>query len=104
MLLLQHSSHIKSKLTTVALTNSYPENTVFHFEGFNKFTDKEAFIKVLKEKAASTGTILVTYSTYNNTSKTDPTHQTVITCKHYGILKNSIYKQHLYFKVSITSN
>jgi hypothetical protein len=28
MLLLQHSNHIKSKLTTLALTNSYPENAV----------------------------------------------------------------------------
>jgi hypothetical protein len=78
----------------VVLTNSYPENAVFHFEGFNKFTDKEILIKILKQKAASTGTTLVTCSTYDNTSATDPTHQTVITCKHYGILKKSIYKEH----------
>jgi hypothetical protein len=80
----------------VTLTNSCPENTVFHFEGFNKFNDKEVLIKLLKQKAASAGTTLVNHSTYNNTFATDPTHQTVITCKHYGILKNSIYKQHTF--------
>jgi hypothetical protein len=94
MLLLQHSNHIKSKLTRLALIDSYPENAVFHFEGFNKFSDKAILIKILKQKAASTGTTLVTRSTYDNTSATDPTHQTVITCKHYGFLKQSIYKDH----------
>jgi hypothetical protein len=84
----------------VALINSYPQNAVFHFEGFNKFTDKEILIKILKQKATSTGTTLVTRSTYNNTSTTNPTHQTVITCKHYGILKKSIYKEHS-FKANI---
>jgi hypothetical protein len=88
MLLLQHSNHIKSKLTELALINSYPENAVSHFEGFNKFTDKKILIKILKQKAASTGSTLVTCSTYDNTSATDPTHQTVITCEHHGILKN----------------
>jgi hypothetical protein len=93
MFLLQYNSHIKSKLTTVALTNLYPENAVFHFEGSTKFIDKDALIKIFKEKVASTGTTLTNCSSYDYTSATDPTYQTVITCKQYGILKKSIFKQ-----------
>jgi hypothetical protein len=36
MYLSQCSNHIQTKLISFAFTNGYPENIIFHFEGFNK--------------------------------------------------------------------
>jgi hypothetical protein len=91
--LFQHYEKIKSKVNQLALMNSYPDNVIFHFENYHSFEQKNDLITAIKDNASHTGTYLVTHTTRSNPNQQDPSHHTILACKHYGQPEKSTQKE-----------
>ena len=78
-----NNSSLYGLIDQISLVNSYPNNAIFHFEGYETKDDREPLASYIKSSAFKSGTILNSTKSYNKSEKTKAYNFT-LTCAHYG--------------------
>ena len=81
-----------AKMNEIAISENYPSNAAFYFEGFDGLQNKNKLIEILKSNAFKTGTVLNVEKT-NNINKSNPNFNVVLACIHFGKQKKSTMKE-----------
>ena len=76
-------------MDNISKQNSYPQNALFHFEGYNSLDCYKKLIFDIKESAFNSGTILKTNSSYSQSNKTKYQTYTLV-CDHFGKPSDSV--------------
>ena len=90
------SPKLTSFLKDVAITNSYPKNAIFLFEGYNSFESKQKLIDDIKLSAFNNGTILSISKTDKKRPK-NPYFTITLQCIHFGKPKKTKVNSELKF-------
>ena len=76
-------------LNEISANNNYPQNGIFHFEGYNDINDKDKLITDLKNAALHQDTVLINKRGYNVKESKTKYFTITLACSHVGHYRSS---------------